>query len=67
MKMVVFLIAMFALVSGLRGLHTRRLDAPAYPGAEVELQHLREENARLRERLDQALERGEEGIHGRRS
>jgi hypothetical protein len=50
-KQAVFLIAMITFVSGLRSLRFRGSDSEEWEAAADKLQHLVEENARLRKRL----------------
>jgi hypothetical protein len=59
LKIALFLVAMVAFVTGLRSLRLRRSELPGQPG-EDRVQQLREENARLRRKLEQRAGRGEE-------
>jgi hypothetical protein len=63
LKMGMFLAAMVAFVAGLRAVRLRRSPADVSEGPSDELQRLREENARLRRKLERASDRGEEDIH----
>jgi hypothetical protein len=61
LKMALFLVSMAAFVTGLRALRLRRAEAPGQQGVEDKLEQLREENARLRRKLEQRGGRDEEG------
>jgi len=61
LKMTLFLVAMVAFATGLRSLRLRRTESPAHQVSEDKVQQLREENARLRRKLEQRGGRGEEG------
>jgi hypothetical protein len=61
LKLALFLVAMLAFVTGLRSLRLQRAESPGRQVSEDKLQQLREENARLRRRLEQRGGTGEEG------